>query len=333
MSQSSHDTALQIGEERIPPGEDQAILGIIQLQTGIMRAQGPDRRGQHPKAHGCVKATFTVSRDIPTELQVGLFREPNQFDALVRFSNGKFDDDLRPDVHGMAIKLVAVTGARAIPGDQHFDQDFILIDSEAFFASDPESLLGFMAASVEAEKSHSATPIQEFEKRDEHSARTVDNARNLLKGNVPSPLVIPYWSTVPYRCGTQVVKYSVKPAEGNRSGTPQLSSQNYLSEAMVEHLSRRKLPAAFDFYVQQQTNADTMPIEDPTVPWSSPEIKVATLEIGPQDFDTPERNRLCEESSCSPWHALDVHKPLGGINRARKPVYEASSSLRHAPAP
>ena len=102
---------------------------------------------------------------------------------------------------------------------------------------------------------------------------------------------------------------------------------------MVERLSKQNTQATFNFYVQMQTDAETMPIEDPTVPWTSPEVKVATIQIAPQEFDTPERNKLCEQSSFSPWHALEVHAPLGGIGRARKAVYEASSALRHQGTP
>ncbi|MEK1942330.1 MAG: hypothetical protein AAAB16_18325, partial [Pseudomonas sp.] len=33
--------------------------------------------------------------------------------------------------------------------------------------------------------------------------------------------------------------------------------------------------------------------------------------------------------SFNPWHALPEHRPLGGINRLRKAVYEAVSAYRH----
>jgi hypothetical protein len=31
----------------------------------------------------------------------------------------------------------------------------------------------------------------------------------------------------------------------------------------------------------------------------------------------------------NPWHAVPEHRPLGGINRVRKVVYETISKLRH----
>jgi hypothetical protein len=231
----------------------------------------------------------------------------------------------------MAIKVFGVTGKKALPDDISDVQDFIFIDNEVFFAGDAKTLLGFMMARVAAQKNPDA--VKAFAEESEHNARTVALVQKALKEKLPSPLAVPYWSTVPYQYGDGAVKYSVKPVKSNQAATPEFSSENYLREAMIEHLTKQKKPAMFDFFVQMQTDVETMPVEDPTVAWTSPEIKVATIQIAPQDFDTPERKKLCEESSFSPWHALDVHRPLGGINRARRVVYEASSALRHQQTP
>jgi hypothetical protein len=37
-----------------------------------------------------------------------------------------------------------------------------------------------------------------------------------------------------------------------------------------------------------------------------------------------------EDLFFSPWNSLTVHRPLGGINRLRKKVYEKGSRLRDA---
>lgn len=312
------EAPLKLGEERIPPNEDQAISGIVKLQTDIMKGtKKAHLRGQHPKAHGCVEATFTVLPDIPSDLKVGIFQVPKTYKALIRFSNGRSLSDPAPDVHGMAIKLSGVEAKKALPGDTSDAQDFILIDNETFFAPDAATLGGLMEATVAMQKDPNA--IKAFAAKSPTNLATVERAEKSRK-LVASPLVIPYWSTVPFKLGDRAVKYSAKP-------------DNYLREAMVEHLSKQNTRATFNFYVQTQTDAETMPIEDPTVAWTSPQIKVATIQIAPQEFDTPERNKLCEESSFSPWHALEVHTPLGGINRARKAVYQASSALRHQETP
>ena len=75
-----------------------------------------------------------------------------------------------------------------------------------------------------------------------------------------------------------------------------------------------------------------MPVEDASIEWSehsAPFRKVATIVIPPQTFDTPARMTFCENLSYTPWHSLPEHRPIGGINRARKVVYEAISKMRH----
>ena len=85
----------------------------------------------------------------------------------------------------------------------------------------------------------------------------------------------------------------------------------------------------FDFCVQFQTDAVKMPIEDPTIRWRSPLQKVATITIPPQQFESPEQSQFCEHLSFTPWHALPEHRPLGGINRTRRSVYQTLSRIRH----
>ena len=90
--------------------------------------------------------------------------------------------------------------------------------------------------------------------------------------------------------------------------------------------------AAFELCVQLQGDAAAMPVEDPTIAWSersSPFVPVARLTIPKQAFDTPERKAFGENLSFTPWHGLDAHRPLGGINRVRRSVYETISTLRH----
>lgn len=312
------DAPLKLGEERAPTGEDQTIAAISKLQTDIMQAaKAAHLRGQHPKAHGCVKAVFTVPPDIPAELKVGIFQTPKRYQALIRFSNGRAFSDLEPDVHGMAIKLSGVAGAKALAGDASNEQDFIMIDNETMFAADAETMLGFMKAKVAALRDPSA--IKTFAASGPNSQRSIELASKI--GKTPASLLASsYWSTTPYKFGDRAVKYSARP-------------DNHLREAIAERLSKRGAQTTFNFYVQVQTDAGTMPVEDATVAWTSPQIKVATISIAPQDFDTPARDRLCEQSSFSPWHALEVHRPLGGINRARKSAYEASSALRRGATP
>jgi len=65
-----------------------------------------------------------------------------------------------------------------------------------------------------------------------------------------------------------------------------------------------------------------MPVEDTTVEWSesdSPFVPVARIEIKKQTF--VENQKTCENLSFNPWHALPEHRPVGVMNRVRKPLY------------
>jgi len=73
-------------------------------------------------------------------------------------------------------------------------------------------------------------------------------------------------------------------------------------------------------------------VEDALVEWmesESPFVRVAMLRIPKQDLSSGEDLRIAENLSFTPWHALEVQRPLGGINRARKVAYEAISKYRH----
>ncbi|MGB6268968.1 MAG: SRPBCC family protein, partial [Olleya sp.] len=102
---------------------------------------------------------------------------------------------------------------------------------------------------------------------------------------------------------------------------------NYLRSNMVHTLNDNCV--SFDFFIQFQTDANRMPIEDPTIPWASQFIKLATLEIPPQQFDTKKQIEFGENLSFNSWHVLPEHRPLGSFNRARKRVYDYMSNYRH----
>ena len=85
--------SLKNSYEIIPEGEEAEIREIALLTTHLQdkRAHvqvGQIFRGVHPKAHGCVAATFEVNGDLDPKYQIGLFGlKKKEFDALIRFSN------------------------------------------------------------------------------------------------------------------------------------------------------------------------------------------------------------------------------------------------------
>src|SRR5262249_45420660 len=143
-----------------------------------------------------------------------------------------------------------------------------------------------------------------------------------------SPLRISYWSTTPSKLGPLAVKYRASPDLAGAPPVPAIDSPERFRLVMAAHLAAAE--ARFAFSVQVQTDPVAMPVEDPTVAWDAPWQKVAEIRIPPQTFDTAEQLKFGEDLSFTPWHSRPEHRPLGGINRARKEIYRAISEQRHA---
>ncbi len=324
-----------IAEEYAPAGEDEAIQASIEairehMQRAYSAGVRPVHRDAHAKAHGCVQATFAVdNRSLPDAMRVGVFAENKEYSAVVRFSNGNFDvqaDDVS-DARGIAVKLLGVPGAKILGAEKDaLTQDFVLISQSAFFSRNAPEYVALNKAA----HSKSSSSMLEYAAREALNLRLrgLLNAAATLPHIVTNPLSTRYWSMTPYRLGAEAVKYTVMPCNGQDDLG---FGVNALRDAMTTTLS--KGDACFQFAVQQQLDARDMPIEDPTIRWSesaSPPIPVAMLRIPKQTFDSTEWQTGCENLSFTPWHSLPEHAPLGGINRARKTIYEEVSKLRHA---
>jgi hypothetical protein len=154
--------------------------------------------------------------------------------------------------------------------------------------------------------------------------------RDMISKHPDTPLGLHYWSTTPYRLGPHAVKWSAFPTEASPHQASSPNSGDKLRKVMSRQLQERVF--SFDFAAQLQTDPESMPIEDPRREWDeqrSPWRKLATLKLPVQTPDTPERMEFCEHLSFNPWRCLPEHRPLGGVNRARKAIYEALAARRH----
>ncbi len=309
--------------ERVPPGEADAIAAITEVIEKRVRATAaadpPARRDAHPKMHGCVEAELRVLGGLPPALAKGLFAVPASYQAWVRFSNGSGAPapDSHGDGRGMAVKVLGVAGSRT------GTQDFIMINNPTFFVPDAAEYVDFTKA---------ANPFTFFmPDLNPLHARLHDalTALAIAGRKVSNPLSSLYWSMTPYLYGDVPCKYSARP-----TGPPSIfvdrTDPDFLRNNLVSALQTGD--AAFDFCIQLQRDPADMPVEDPTIEWregDSPFVPVARLTIPRQGFDTPERRAFGENLSFTPWHGLDAHRPLGGINRVRRTVYETISRVRH----
>lgn len=94
------------------------------------------------------------------------------------------------------------------------------------------------------------------------------------------------------------------------------SDPDAFRDAMIGLLAEHD--AAFDVRAQLCTDLVTMPVEDVSVAWpedQSPHRTVARLVLPRQRAWSEERLTF------NPIHALEAHRPLGSIMRARMGIY------------
>jgi hypothetical protein len=335
--------------EKVDPGEIYVVPSIVasarKLVDDVRAEHGPPyRRDAHAKAHGCLTATFTVREDLPDELRSGVFIPGHEYKAWIRFSNGNAEPqaDGIKDARGMAIKLMGVEGEKLLDSPMEANaktQDFLMINFPVFFNRDPAEYERFIR--YQADGSQFGYFINGWDPG-KWKLREMFIGERLL-GRIRNPLYAQYFSMTPYALGVgpvaengtrpyrQAMKYSAKSctrADRRRSDT---KGDDYLRRALAEHLA--EADACFDFLVQLQDTSRNMPIEDPTVEWQQSQSAyrpVARITIDSQTFDTREQNEFCENLAFTPWHGHVDHRPLGGLNRIRKAVYEEIAVYRHA---
>ncbi|WP_447591528.1 catalase family protein [Aquipseudomonas campi] len=327
-------------EEEIPADEAELTQGIIEDAIRVVEQHRDNTRvmrDAHAKAHGCVKARFTVLPDLDPALRQGVFSEPGKtWQAWMRLSNGNAypQFDRVRDARGMAIKLLDVPGKKLLETPASAgNQDFVMFNHSVFFVRDVAEYKLNFAAQADGKKVLAFFPSLDPRTWE---LRHLFIALQTLSPAPESPVTTTYSSVAPFKLGNHAIKYRVIPDP--QSCPPyELPAQNtalpnFLRNALYQQLSLDRVPACFALQVQRQNPDHYMPIEDTSVEWSeaiAPFETVATIKVPAQDFDSREQNLFCDNLSFNPWHALPEHRPIGGINRLRKAVYEAVSVYRH----
>ena len=332
--------------EVVDPGEEAIVTAFLrkieQQQRDVAGADGPLRRGFHAKFHLGAQAEFRVLDGLPEYARQGVFSQPATIPAVVRFSNGNFklQKDGRPDPRGIAIKLVGVPGPKLHPGDPGaVTQDFL---ATSHSVTSTVRDIGQFVAFIESVRDGLIPLTPRLVRRvGVAEALRIVGAflRTVVFSKVRSMAVEQYAGTAPVQFGPYAAKFTVQPAEGTAPPRERPRTDDFLREELEERLREGDL--RFDFVAQFFVDERRTPIEDTSVAWDpavAPFVKVAELRIPRSDLSRDEAaretSRKVDQLSFSPWHALEDHRPLGSVMRARKVAYEASADLRHhAPEP
>lgn len=350
--------------EQIPLDEAKRIENVVKLTVEQMRRRYAEKRplrGVHPKDHGCVSATFTVHDALPPELQVGVFATPGKkYESTIRFSNASVL--VAPDVlgsRGMAIKITGVQGTPLLETTEPETQDFLMVNHPVFAIANVEDYEALSQVLLDnnddprgffARIKRKADGTPDFsDPVTARAAMTFQIFNRIIAESCPPgyqpppacPVDCRYFSGAPFAFGQwKVMKFSANPI-GRTQTTPKLEDPNYLRAALEACLND---PAGkdilFDFLVQVRDVAEVADRVDPDIEnacfeWDEktyPYVSVASIRIPPQDINAEERRTFCENLRYTPWQGITDHRPLGGINRLRLGVYQASAAFREQKA-
>jgi hypothetical protein len=317
-----------IAQEYPTPDESEYISKIVEDLKGQMVKLWPNGtkmlRQAETKMHGCLKAQFVVNPDLEEQYKVGVFAEAKTYDTIIRFSNAKTGivADIKKDQRGMALKLIGVKGEKLML-DEHLaeTQDFIGLNTPTFVSKSVKEFHGLLKAFTTGKLA-----LLLFILNPLHWPLMLRVAKGSSK--IGSLLEQDYHSTTAFQFGAnRAMKFMFRSSLNGETKIPKDPSPDYLKEQMAEFLSHSGV--SFDFLVQFQEDANKMPIEDPTVKWTSNYVKLATIIIPKQEFDQDQNRLFGEALSFNPWHSLPAHRPLGGLNRARLAIYGQLSEFRN----
>ena len=323
------DDGLALAAERVLPDEERITDEIVERMTRFLQHTYPHHehveRAGNTKTFGVVRGELSVRADIPSELCHGLFAEPAEYPAWVRFAG---PGPLAPsDMHDNAImslgvKVMGVPGPKLLP-DEGATQDFLGISAPTFTTPD------LVQNAILQSEIGNGTPLLYFI-RPSHTHLCDLIMQGLYAKTAASPLQVSYWSCVPCLLGPgQAMQYRFVPRPFPQLKVPRRPGPSYLREAMAATLAHGEV--TFDLLVQTQTDPRRMPIENAGVVWSTRHSKprsVATLRLPQQTFDSPAQLAFADVLSYNPWHAMPDHRPLGNQSRARRVIYAELAAAR-----
>ncbi|EYD78276.1 Catalase [Rubellimicrobium mesophilum DSM 19309] len=332
--------------ERPEADEADTVAGLEEALREIMETTAKDLghaiRSVHAKSHALIVGTLSVLPGLPPELAQGLFARAGEHPALLRISTNP--GDLLPDrvslPRGAALKVLEVEGARLHGSEDEATQDFLLVNGPAFAARSAKQFLGNlrMLAKTTDRAEWAKVALSAVLRTAEKGLEAVGGESATLKtlggaANV-HPLGETYFSQTAFRHGDFVAKYSLAPVSPalTRHAGEEIAIEGRDTIREVMDRDTREGVMEWELRAQLCRDPETMPVEDPTVVWDeaeSPFVAVARLRAEPQGSWNPERAaRVDDPMRFSPWTGLEAHRPLGAINRVRKPVYEASAAFR-----
>lgn len=333
--------------EQVPEDEATTVIKLMEvlheIQQTTARDYGYAVRSVHAKCHGVLDGEIEILEGLPPELAHGLFAKPGLYPVVMRLSTNPGDilDDSVSTPRGLAIKVSEVSGERLPGSEGRATQNFVMVNAPAFSAATPAKLLANLSllAKTTDRAPRAKKALSAMLRGVEHAIEAVGGESATLKslgGHPPTHILgETFYTCVPVLYGPYYAKLSLTPVSPEIAALADArialrDHPDALREAVHAFFARQG--AEWEVRVQLATSAEAMPIEDASVEWdedTSPYLTVARIRAQPQDTWAESRVTAIDDCmSFNPWHGLAAHRPLGGIMRVRKHVYEASADFR-----
>jgi hypothetical protein len=334
--------------ERLGADEAETTQALIDTMRYINERTFADGghaiRSVHAKTHGILEGYLDVDGDLPGELAQGLFAKRGHYPVVMRFSTipGDILDDSVSTPRGLAIKVIGVEGERLEGSEGDITQDFLLINGPAFGAPNPKTFLSVLRVlAPTTNRAQRLKKILSAVMRQLQKAIVVvtghPNTTVATLGGQPETHILgeTFYSQSPLRFGDFIAKIAVAPKSPELKALAQASLNvngvpDGLREAVLEFFGKNG--GVWEVRAQLCTDLEHMPIENAAVVWSeevSPYQRIARITVKPQLAWSEARSSAVDDGmSFAPWHGLAAHRPLGGIMRARKAVYEEAKKFR-----
>ncbi len=319
--------------ETVAPDETTRFEGyaaeILELQRARAAKSGAMSRALHLKQH--IGAVGELVVNAPESARVGVFASTGRvWPIYARFSNGSsaHQADKAPDVRGFAIKLVGVPGEKIIPGlEQEQTQDFLFINDPSLPFRDPHEFMTFVRSAKDGPAKLLPRLFAGLGLR-----RGFAVLLRLLGGSkVASFATHAFHTGAPISFAGTAAKLGLFPGQIGAAVSAAASGENYLRDDLVARLKAG--PLSWSLRAQLFQDDLRTPIEDTSVTWEGPWVEFGLLTLPKQDPDSPKGRQITEVVtglSFDPWHAVEAHRPLGAIMRARAVTYRASVLGRKA---
>jgi catalase len=291
-------------------------------QDHLLRPKGPPDRVQHQKKILGAFGVVRINIDIPEEAKHTPFIT-GEWIAACRFSNGQptTSKDQAPDVRGVAIKFFV--------GEEEFD---LLVTNEggrshardaAQFLDVSDILAAQVAKGPLEGLKVAATDLIEGKLGPLEAARIAEVlVKETVLHHVDSLTTEAYWGSV-VELGGKPIEYSLQPHPSTLGGSEaDRDNPEFLREDLLNRLSRGSI--RFNLCVQFFRDESSTPVNDASVKWSAPLVKIGELEITahPSSEDEDEINKMA-------FNPANGFVPLG-ITKARQEIYAAGARNRGA---